>query len=1121
MFCSLENGDKIWENLCSAFFPSTSSKLEIKVSDNNWFLNNHKIDCLVNLGKVYSFLDKQIDSSDHGHDDEKFDKRERGLAFDGSRSRIFDSTVLSDAAEDCDDFSKLFSVLNIGLLQTDQEIRCATLSILQKLFRKLPEITKANCDSMFFNVMGTYNSSQCDILVSRCLDLSCNPHANEIECVEILRFYCCVMDQVKLISGNENFPHCVTVSIASVVRETLFLVLASDDDLKKRGSLVSLTLSLIPQRQLLKNRRSFKYGDAATVDVKTFPGIMVAKISASVLAEAILMDFPQISSSGAISVLINFILCCSNFRLSESLLATLVHSVNFPEGRAFVSPHNLLSFMSPLSLHPPKLNKSNATVEIKGFENIYLDDLSGGFEAQLFSAKLSLVSLLSSWPGVFGMGFCSSKRRPGFSSGISSLLNVLKVGHPQCRATVLEILFHIFAIPSQKSMFHGCTDSDTVQDDHIQYRLDEEFIIAEFNHWRDASSVAELCWRSLRRRSVDMAAFHRVFLMATFIDFGLIESLRDAHLSSFSSKQVQESLNNLQNSSAQMELNFRYSVSYLLSYIFQTYLPVLPLSYKEYFAHSGTSTVKVNENHDDIINCQNPEESNSLKTADTNEELFESSLPTRSNASSVTIDEAEVFAIRVIDSFLKLRLAQERGSVAGFSCGKKKHSSVFMEHLQSFYEHVSPYSADFSGVSIPKTNSLKLECHIMKLLYETHVFENVESSGDADLIIIGENSDSPFMSLSGTETLNGESGRGKREEHGSFTVGSNLKFPWAQNKPKSVDHIEDPFCGYDINDVVTNCANWNWVSICSCLRFFMYNCESGTSSASGMLQTKSLSFVKYLSMYFMPSNGLFSREAYRHLAPSHKNDMLKATYAAKIQAGNLLFRFLAAACAYSENYRSSNSANCMEDSNSYKEFSNVAETVFEDLALCIQYELGVSLRKRSSTVNPLRSISTALENSLQNSPICFSATSLPESMSQMYFIFLGGLPASSRRLIFGKFQFLEMFINCLLSGSNEVLCKLILTCMQYDIESGASENCQLLEVALRTSESRVVQLFALKFLSVLLSFWRETSPNVPWKEFGVKKVAWVVDMLYERVLSTDEHMRLEMKNFNCFIIEMH
>ena len=95
MFCALENGDEIWENLCCAYFPYTT-KLEIKsTSGNDWFVNSHKLDCLLNLGKVYSLLDKQDNSSHHASEDELFDKRERGLAFYGSRSRIFDNSLFS------------------------------------------------------------------------------------------------------------------------------------------------------------------------------------------------------------------------------------------------------------------------------------------------------------------------------------------------------------------------------------------------------------------------------------------------------------------------------------------------------------------------------------------------------------------------------------------------------------------------------------------------------------------------------------------------------------------------------------------------------------------------------------------------------------------------------------------------------------------------------------------------------------------------------------------------------------------------------------------------------------------------------------------------------------------
>ena len=251
---------------------------------------------------------------------------------------------------------------------------------------------------------------------------------------------------------------------------------------------------------------------------------------------------------------------------------------------------------------------------------------------------------------------------------------------------------------------------------------------------------------------------------------------------------------------------------------------------------------------------------------------------------------------------------------------------------------------------------------------------------------------------------------------------------------------------------------WNWPIICCILNHLNSN-ESSLKDCD-FNSTNIFNFIRYLVIYFKPSANFFSQETFSEFDKEnekrHKQIGYRHTLHSKVEAGKLLFQFLAANYGTDTVNLSRGGSQIIElDELSLRgsaqarnsfflsevktgQMAAQAEILFKDMADQIE-----------SATSPLApSTAAATFNS------AFSSENLEDSFSQLYFIFIGNLPTYCRRSVLENFNILDNFITLLLTGDNEMLCKLIIACMPYSGHLGGSECSQLLEVVTMTSESR-------------------------------------------------------------------
>ena len=1109
----LERGPEIWQCLTAAFFPVplesslqlSGSLLELELpstSSPGRFGSKEqpskKHNCLTNLGKVYVALTSLIEeqqtahrraldnsydetSESDGNEDNELNMRSRGFAFHGSTPKL--SSGFLDAAQNDDghsshfeDFLNLFYVLGFGLLESDQDIRCGTLTIFGTLFRNVPKIfRKGCCDSATSGFVKAFLQSNCDEMLARCLDLGADPQAKESEGVEVLR---CYRDLTVLAKKYriDILTTTIAASLGSVIRDYMSIYAAEVDDSQKRKDVMNMAVGLTNLGNNFDLPKSFKASNRRlnVMTSENYPAGMAAKSCAILLADMLLINSTPVLNSGAITVLMSFTLHCCSQRLTESILSSILYIINFSESRNLLSPILLHSFMSSFTSVPLEGTKIDTSFPISE------DSFGSSFELKLQSSKLCLISILSSWSGLLAMGSRNSgnRRSQSHQSGLEVFINALVTGDIHCRTAVMETLYHLLGIDCPRS-FEFLSDesrnaSGVISVGHYadesgaKYRLDEGFVIAEFEDSRDCFSCVRNAQTSLVfAKTIDLVLSQRIYLLASFIEAGLLTTLQ----------QIQDSIipPETPKDFRIMERNVRFSAAYILIEICQIYKPLLPTHYSSFFSSMVVKTEEeslANLEHESEDNVENSVSEDLLDLAQDSDITGSTASEDRLKKSDASKGEASV---KVMDTIVKWKRQKQSGSsilMPEYQPGSQ--SSIFMEFLRNDHNTHS-VQVDASTVSVPKENSRKLESHIGQLLIESYVLEQDEmqiSSKDCDEASY-EVPDTSYLNYSKepkesvlensialsppTALFHGNSPRmsGKYSLTESF-----FKNPFSGQKVssgKDFSSANGNLDGLMAAEVATFCKHYNWTIICSCLRHFAYKYETGIATSAARAEA----FLKRLTLYFMPSSQLFSAEKYYF---NQTDSSTSAEFTAKIEAGTLLFRLLAD--AYSKSLTSD--AKLQSGSNAItqlsRRFAEIARILFLDLVSCLEPEYSGS---SISSSNSIRTRSSKASIGSRKISTVFSAPSLPELCAQVYFIFLASLPGTNRQNVLTNFRMLEVFVNILLFGKNEPLCKLILTCVPYNREGlGVSDSCQMIELAVRGSSAKNIQRFAMEFLQV-------------------------------------------------------
>jgi len=136
------------------------------------------------------------------------------------------------------------------------------------------------------------------------------------------------------------------------------------------------------------------------------------------------------SQSGAIRALIHGLLKCGTSRMSESVVLTLSHLLNKPNSRKFIrSQLDIETLLAPIT----DLHYRHLVVEMDK-STLSQDNLR-----RVEAAKMSIVALLKSWPGIFSLG-------SPHNTGLQPLLSMLPLATPIVQREILDVLYSVFQL---------------------------------------------------------------------------------------------------------------------------------------------------------------------------------------------------------------------------------------------------------------------------------------------------------------------------------------------------------------------------------------------------------------------------------------------------------------------------------------------------------------------------------------------------------------------------------------------------------------------------------------------------------------------------------------------------
>lgn len=260
------------------------------------------------------------------------------------------------------------------------------------------------------------------------------------------------------------------------------------------------------------------------------------------LGEITLLN-PQVScKSGGISALLDCILMShESYHISEALIGCILYILNSPELRCQLSVDvDLRQFIAPFT----DCHYSMPLVAL----NTQRRDDEEQREIRLNAAKIALVSILRSWPGIIALskvvnsltsvstsssssfyttsnlGSAGKSRVEGGSgggadevSGLGSLIEMLNLPYREIRKHIMELIFELFylTVPKYTSDFQAALDScgpSSVQDD---WHLHTGFVASE----------GKSLLPHLAKKRLNLIDNYLSLLLYTFLTNGLLDGL--------------------------------------------------------------------------------------------------------------------------------------------------------------------------------------------------------------------------------------------------------------------------------------------------------------------------------------------------------------------------------------------------------------------------------------------------------------------------------------------------------------------------------------------------------------------------------------------------------------------
>ncbi|XP_052775865.1 rapamycin-insensitive companion of mTOR-like isoform X2 [Mya arenaria] len=156
----------------------------------------------------------------------------------------------------------------------------------------------------------------------------------------------------------------------------------------------------------------------------------MVRASMACLCELTYSNPDLVAHCGGISMLLRKILDCPQYpRINESIVATILHLINYPATRHFVRfSTDLEQLIAPFTdCHFSYTGEAT-------------DQTKEDRESRFAASRMAIVTVMRSWPGI--IRFC----RPD-GAGLQSLVGILYLPFQEIRQAVVELIFELFRLP--------------------------------------------------------------------------------------------------------------------------------------------------------------------------------------------------------------------------------------------------------------------------------------------------------------------------------------------------------------------------------------------------------------------------------------------------------------------------------------------------------------------------------------------------------------------------------------------------------------------------------------------------------------------------------------------------
>uniref|UniRef100_T1KEM6 Rapamycin-insensitive companion of mTOR n=1 Tax=Tetranychus urticae TaxID=32264 RepID=T1KEM6_TETUR len=233
------------------------------------------------------------------------------------------------------------------------------------------------------------------------------------------------------------------------------------------------------------------------------------------LGELILLNPLVCCQSGGITALIDCVLMThQSLHISEALVGCLIFILNDPRLRCYLRKDiDLRQFVAPFT----DCHYSLPLLALNTQRRDDISETSEQRETRLNTAKIALISILRSWPGIIYI--CKLNDNPESFNSLCSLIEMLHLPYKDIRKHIIELVFELFylTVPSWTADFSAALESCSSSVIQDNWHLYDGFVAAE----------GRCILPHVSKERTNLIDNYLSLLLYTFLTNGLLDGLVD------------------------------------------------------------------------------------------------------------------------------------------------------------------------------------------------------------------------------------------------------------------------------------------------------------------------------------------------------------------------------------------------------------------------------------------------------------------------------------------------------------------------------------------------------------------------------------------------------------------